>query len=55
MLCAYDNLSMPPEWRAVPWKSHSGGPNAERERLFLSPHCLRTSHGAQTSLFEAAR
>jgi hypothetical protein len=31
---------MPKSWRKVAWKSTGGSKNADRERLWLSPHCL---------------
>ena len=31
---------MPPGWRKVAWKSSGGSKNADRERLWFSPHCL---------------
>ena len=40
VLCCYDSIDMPPAWRCIPWKSHGGRHNADRERLWLSPHCL---------------
>lgn len=40
VLASYDTITMPPTWRCIPWKSHSGRHNADRERLWLSPHCL---------------
>ncbi|HZL95123.1 MAG TPA: hypothetical protein VFB99_15820 [Vicinamibacterales bacterium] len=31
---------MPRNWRCEAWKSHSGYANADRERIWMSPHCL---------------
>ena len=31
---------MPASWRCVAWKSQGATKNADRERLWLSPHCL---------------
>jgi len=50
-LCGYEGEhSMPASWRCVAWKSKSGFANAERERLWFSPHCLPVDD--QQSLFE---
>lgn len=48
VLCGYEGEhEMPASWRVVKWKAAGGyaaaagnGENAERERLWLSPHCL---------------
>ena len=49
-LCGYEGEHvMPPDWTAVPWKSHGGmgnqgktpNLNRHRERIWFSPHCLR--------------
>lgn len=52
VLCGYNGEHvMPPSWTEVPWKTHGGYAhighgrgkhNATRERLWLSPHCLRS-------------
>jgi DNA adenine methylase len=31
---------MPGSWRCVAWKSQGASQNADKERLWLSPHCL---------------
>ena len=67
VLCGYaGEHDLPAGWTAVPWKAAGGYAsqrtiaargvdNSTRERLWLSPHCLRAdSHARQTSLFEAA-
>lgn len=54
VVCGYEGTWTPPEgWRAVPWKARkgyqaAGNNDRERERLWLSPHCL---DGRQTALF----
>ncbi|KFE60116.1 DNA adenine methylase [Hyalangium minutum] len=59
-LCGYEGEhTMPPTWRCVAWEA-SGGyaaargskENSKRERVWLSPHCLKA---AQADLFEAGR
>ncbi len=57
-LCGYEGEHvMPPDWECVPWKAKGGyggqsqehdNPNAKRERIWFSPHCLG---GKQRSLF----
>ena len=57
-LCGYEGEHvMPSEWECVAWKAHGGyagqsqkhdNPNAKRERIWFSPHCLG---GKQPSLF----
>ena len=57
-LCGYEGEhDMPPDWECVPWKAKGGyggqsqehdNPNAKRERIWFSPHCLG---GKQRSLF----
>lgn len=49
-LCGYEGEhDMPTSWRCVPWKARGGyggqrkdgeNENAERERIWFSPHCL---------------
>lgn len=51
MLCGYEGTwEPPPFWSTVAWKAQGGyagqrkdksNRNAERERLWFSPHCLR--------------
>lgn len=52
-LCGYagDGVEMPSMWREVAWKANGMGNklNADRERIWFSPHCVKTS---QPSLFE---
>ena len=58
-LCGYEGEhTMPPEWKMVAWKANGGHgnagngrgrENAERERIWFSPHCLETN---QAELFE---
>ena len=57
-LCGYEGEHvMPSSWECVPWKATGGyggqskdhdNPNAKRERIWFSPHCLG---GKQGSLF----
>ena len=57
-LCGYEGEHvMPSSWECVPWKAKGGyggqskdhdNPNAKRERIWFSPHCLG---GKQRSLF----
>ena len=57
-LCGYEGEHvMPAEWECVAWKAKGGyggqskehdNPNAKRERIWFSPHCLG---GKQPSLF----
>ena len=57
-LCGYEGEhDMPSSWECVPWKANGGyggqskdhdNPNAKRERIWFSPHCLG---GKQRSLF----
>jgi hypothetical protein len=56
-LCGYDSehSAMPDTWECVAWKAHGGYglqsgdyQNAERERIWFSPHCLG---GRQASLW----
>jgi DNA adenine methylase len=59
-LCGYEGEHvMPPAWRCVAWKAAGGysaargnGANAERERVWFSPHCLRAR---QADFFEPRR
>jgi DNA adenine methylase len=59
-LCGYEGEHvMPPAWRCVAWKAAGGysaargnGANAERERVWFSPHCLRAR---QADLFDPRR
>ena len=54
--CGYeDGFAWPDSWRIVEWKAKGGFQsqdkgNRERERLYLSPHCLRPAE--QLSLFD---
>lgn len=57
-LCGYEGEhDMPPSWECVAWKANGGyggqskdhdNPNAKRERIWFSPHCLGAT---QRSLF----
>jgi len=52
-----EHAAFPPGWRTVEWKAHggyanlstdeeaTGRVNAKRERLWLSPHCVKTEGG----------
>lgn len=41
VLCGLEGEhEMPPSWRCVSWKPRTHFKNADRERLWLSPHCL---------------
>jgi len=50
-LCGYDGEhTMPDSWECVEWRAHGGygseskkhdNPNARRERIWFSPHCLK--------------
>ena len=61
-LCGYaGDYEMPASWACVPWKAKGGyggqsrqhdNPNARRERIWFSPHCLRPAQ--QLNLLEAA-
>lgn len=53
-LCGYEHPQavFPPDWECVAWKasggygrSARGKANAERERIWFSPHCLRPTQG----------
>jgi hypothetical protein len=54
VLCGYDGEhAMPSGWTAVAWKAsggYSGGKRQHDERLWLSPHCLRSGRGQQVLL-----
>jgi DNA adenine methylase len=62
VLCGYEGEhAMPPSWRSVPWSAHGGmahlgrgetrgKKNKDRERLWLSPACLRTEQLAMFDL-----
>ena len=56
-LCGYeDEHDMPPSWACVEWKAARGyagadNDNRERERIWFSPHCLKTDK--QLGLFGA--
>jgi site-specific DNA-adenine methylase len=50
-LCGYEGEhEMPKEWECIAWKAHGGyasqgseaNENKHRERIWFSPHCLRT-------------
>jgi DNA adenine methylase len=54
-LCGYEGEhQMPESWECVPWKASGGyasqashdNPNARRERIWFSPHCLTAMNGA---------
>lgn len=56
-LCGYEGEhAMPADWECVPWKAsggygnRTGNKNAERERIWFSPNCLK----AEPSLFDLA-
>lgn len=41
-LCGYEGeLEMPSDWECVAWKSSGASKNADRERIWFSPHCIR--------------
>lgn len=52
-LCGYDGEhAMPASWECIPWKArggygsqgdNAGRANSSRERIWFSPHCLRTT------------
>lgn len=54
-LCGYDDEHiMPDSWKVVVWKAHGGygnqsglhdNPNARRERIWFSPHCIDSTYG----------
>jgi len=45
-LCGYDGEhAMPDDWECVAWKAIGKSPNAARERIWFSPHCLRANQG----------
>ena len=60
-LCGYEGEHiMPATWACVPWKARGGygsqaadgeNANAERERIWFSPHCLGVSGPVQSDLF----
>ncbi|HEY2512747.1 MAG TPA: DNA adenine methylase [Polyangiaceae bacterium] len=58
-LCGYEGEhEMPSTWTCVPWKAHRGyagadNDNKNRERIWLSPHCLPLDK-PQRTLFEDA-
>jgi DNA adenine methylase len=40
-LCGWDGEhEMPPSWRVTAWKAGNAFANADRERIWFSPHCL---------------
>lgn len=60
VLCGYEGEhAMPPSWRVVEWKGNGSygkagtraSENRHRERLWLSPHCMRSK---QLTLFSSA-
>ena len=61
-LCGYEGEHvMPAEWECVAWKATGGyagqstrhdNPNAKRERIWFSPHCLKPDKG-QIAMFGA--
>ena len=60
VLCGLEGEhDMPSSWRCIPWRGHGGyglqaqgrgRANRERERLWLSPHCLRDDAPLQLDL-----
>ena len=60
-LCCYEGeYQMPDAWSCVAWKARGGygsqstkhdNPNAQRERIWFSPHCLREANRGQLALF----
>lgn len=60
-LCGYEGEHpMPESWECVPWKAHGGygsqgdgqgRENANRERIWFSPHCLKPAQEQQIDLF----
>lgn len=59
-LCGYDGeYDMPPTWECVAWKARggygsqgsgtAGSGNAKKERVWFSPHCLRSSRRAEST------
>lgn len=60
VLCGLEGEhEMPATWRCIPWRGHGGyglqangrgRANRERERLWLSPHCLRADAPRQLDL-----
>ena len=60
VLCGLDGEhDMPSSWRCIPWRGHGGyglqahgrgRENRERERLWLSPHCIRADAPQQLQL-----
>ena len=58
-LCGYEGEhTMPESWDCVPWKTNGGhsnqsathdNPNARRERIWFSPHCLNSTKQAKQS------
>jgi DNA adenine methylase len=62
-LCGYDGEHDMPGWTSVEWKNRGGygsqadgrgRDNAERERIWFSPHCLDVFHPKQSPLFREA-
>lgn len=52
-LCGWEGEhDMPKGWTRVAWRAANAWANADRERIWFSPHCLNVV--AQTSLFGAA-
>lgn len=61
-LCGYEGEhAMPAAWECVAWKTgggygnvgdNAGRENADRERIWFSPHCLRTRQVKRKSIFE---
>lgn len=46
VLCGYEGEhDMPESWRVLKWKSSGASKNSDRERLWLSPHCLGGTRG----------
>lgn len=61
-LCGYDGEhTMPDDWECIAWKTPGGygsqgdgqgRGNANRERIWFSPYCIRPNKNPQTNLFE---
>jgi DNA adenine methylase len=61
-LCGYEGEhQMPATWECVAWKAHGGYSrsergvaNRDRERIWFSPHCLRSDRGQQSMAFDGS-
>ncbi len=61
-LCGYEGEhTMPDDWEELAWKANGGygsqstrhdNPNARRERIWFSPHCLKTDRARALSLWD---